>query len=157
MAGMGSANVADFTAALQGPEAYAVFQEKFFLPMTSASVADVAAGVRQLLTPTHDVTVTEKLAQWLAGTVHRGGGRGGVGVRDDGLALAAPWGFEVSSISVPTAVWAGGQDLTVPYAHGHWLAANVPGAVAHLFDDAGHITLVNDLEEVLLELGRLSR
>jgi pimeloyl-ACP methyl ester carboxylesterase len=58
----------------------------------------------------------------------------------------------VRSVSVPTAVWAGGQDATVPYAHGQWLAANVPGAVAHLFDDAGHITLLDDLEAVLLEL-----
>jgi hypothetical protein len=34
----------------------------------------------------------------------------------------------------------------------------VPGAVAHLFDDAGRITLLNDLEEVpveLLELGKI--
>jgi hypothetical protein len=28
----------------------------------------------------------------------------------------------------------------------------VPGAVAHLDDDAGHITVVNDLEDVLTEL-----
>jgi len=160
MAGMGPANVADFTAALQGPEAYAAFQEKFFLPMTSVGVADVAAGLGQLLTPTDDVTFTEDLAQWLAETMHRAGVQGVTGVRDDGLALAAPWGFEVSSISVPTAVWAGGQDVTVPYSHGHWLAASVPGAVAHLLEEAGHITLVNDLEKVLLELlqlGRLSR
>jgi pimeloyl-ACP methyl ester carboxylesterase len=48
----------------------------------------------------------------------------------------------------------------VPYAHGQWLAANVPGAVAHLWDDAGHITPLNHLEEVLdelLDLGRLNR
>ena len=80
-----------------------------------------------------------------------------IGVRDDGLALAAPWGFDVRSISVPTAVWAGGQDVTVPYAHGQWLAANVPDAVAHLCDDAGHVTLVNDMEEVLVELLELGR
>ena len=63
-------------------------------------------------------------------------------------------------ISVPTAIWAGGQDVTVPYGHGKWLAANVPGAVAHLLDEAGHITLLNDIEDVLvelLELRRLSR
>jgi pimeloyl-ACP methyl ester carboxylesterase len=113
---MGPGNVADFTAALHGPEAYAAFQQKYFMPMTTATVADVAAG----------------------------------------LALAAPWGFDVRSISA-TAIWAGRQDVTVPYAHGQWLAANVPGAIAHLLDGAGHITLVNDLEEVLVELGRLRR
>ena len=114
MAGMGPANVADFTAARQGPEAYAAFQEKYFLPMTSASAADVAAGLGQLLTPTDEVTSTADLAQWLAETMHRAGAQGVIGVRDDGLALAAPWGFDVRSIRVPTAIWAGGQDVTVP-------------------------------------------
>ena len=75
-----------------------------------------------------------------------------IGVRDDGLALAAPWGFDVRSIRLPTAIWAGGLDVTVPYAHGQWLAAHVPGAIAHLVDNAGHITMVNDLEDVLTEL-----
>ena len=157
MAGMGPGNVADFTAALQGPKAYAAFQEKYFLPMTSASAADVAAGLGQLLTPTDDVSFTEGLARWLAETMHRAGVQGVIGVRDDGLALAAPWGFDVSSISVPTAIWAGAQDVTVPYAHGRWLAGNVPGAVAHLSDRAGHITPLIHLDEVLDELLELGR
>ena len=156
MAGMGPGNVADFTAALQGPEAYAAFQDKYFMPMTSATVADVAAGLGLLLTPTDDATFTGGLAQWLAETMRRAGAQGVIGVRDDGLALAAPWGFDVGSISVPTAIWAGGQDVTVPYAHGQWLAVNVPGAIAHLLEGAGHITLVNDLEEVLVELLELA-
>ena len=129
MAGMGPGNVADFTAARQGPEAYAAFQEKYFIPMTSATVADVAAGLGLLLTRTDETTNTAGLAQWLAERMHRAGAQGVIGVRDDGLALAAPWGFDVSSISVPTAIWAGGQDVTVPYAHGQWLAANVPEAI----------------------------
>jgi hypothetical protein len=111
-AGMGPGNVADFRAALQGPQAYAAFQEKFFLTMTSANAADVAAGLGQLLTPTDEVSFTKDLARWLAETMHRAGGAGVIGVRDDGLALAAPWGFDVSSIWVPTAIWAGGQDAT---------------------------------------------
>jgi hypothetical protein len=32
------------------------------------------------------------------------------------------------------------------------MAGGVPGAVAQLFDEAGHITLVNHLEDVLREL-----
>jgi pimeloyl-ACP methyl ester carboxylesterase len=89
--------------------------------------------------------------------MHRAGAQGVVGVRDDGLAIAAPWGFDLGGISVPTAIWAAGHDAMVPYAHGKWLAANVPGAVAHLFDDAGHITLLNDLDDVLRELLDLAK
>jgi pimeloyl-ACP methyl ester carboxylesterase len=156
MAGMGPGNVAEFTAALQGPEAYAAFQEKYFLPMTSASAADVAAGLGQLLTPTDEAAFTGGLAQWLAEMMHRVGVQGVIGVRDDELAMVAPWGSNVRSISVPTAAWAGGRTrwcLTPRPV----VAANVPGAVAHLFDDAGRITLLNDLEEVLVELLELGK
>ena len=45
MAGMGPGNIADFTAALEGPEAYGAFKETYFLPMTAAGVDDVAAGL----------------------------------------------------------------------------------------------------------------
>ena len=43
----------------------------------------------------------------------------------------------------------------VPFAHGAWLAANVPGAEAHLFEDEGHLTLVTKLGEILADLKRL--
>lgn len=155
MAGMGPGNVLDFTAALEGPEAYGAFQETYFLPMTSAGVGDVAAGLAALLTPSDDPAFTRGLAQWLTEMMHRAGAQGVVGARDDGLALVAPWGFDLDSIDVPVAIWAGGKDVTVPFAHGEWLASNVPGAVPHLLYDAGHITLVNDLEQVLRELLQL--
>jgi hypothetical protein len=45
----------------------------------------------------------------------------------------------------------------VPFAHGKWLAANVPGAVAHFADDQGHISLVvNALDEILDDLYALA-
>ena len=152
MAGMGAGNVADFTAALEGPEAYAAFKEKYFLPMTAASVDDVAAGLAMLLTPSDDVTLARGLAGWLTEMSHRAGAQGVIGARDDGLALVAPWGFDVTGITVPVAIWAGGRDSTVPFAHGRWLAAHVPTAVPHLLDDAGHLTLINELEDVVREL-----
>ena len=40
----------------------------------------------------------------------------------------------------------------VPFAHGEWLAANVPGARAHLYDDEGHISLVQQMPRILDDL-----
>jgi pimeloyl-ACP methyl ester carboxylesterase len=150
--GMGPGNVADFAAAREGAEVYAAFKKTYFLPMTAASVDDVAAGLAMLRTPSDDVTLSAGLAAWLTEMTHRAGAQGVIGARDDGLALVAPWGFDVRSIAVPVAIWAGRQDATVPFAHGRWLAANVPTAVPHLLEDAGHLTLIEDLEDVLREL-----
>ena len=51
MAGMGPGNVADFTAALEGSEAYEAFKEMYFLPLAALGVDQVAAGLTALLTP----------------------------------------------------------------------------------------------------------
>lgn len=58
---------------------------------------------------------------------------------DDDLAFIGPWGFDVQDISVPTLIEYGVTDVLVPAAHGEWLAANVPGCVVKLDDDAGHL------------------
>ena len=72
---------------------------------------------------------------------------------DDDLAFVQPWGFELSSITVPTFVWQGQEDLFVPIAHGRWLAEQIPGARAHLPAGEGHISVfLNHLDEVLDEL-----
>jgi len=42
----------------------------------------------------------------------------------------------------------------VPFAHGQWLAAQVPTAEPHLFADEGHLSLVGQLDTVLAELLR---
>ena len=68
---------------------------------------------------------------------------GDVGMTDDLLAGARPWGFEVSRISVPVLILHGGSDRMVPSAHGEWLAANCPGAELRVSPDDGHITVLD--------------
>lgn len=151
-AGMAPANVDDFTVASTHPEDYAAFQEREFLPLLDLGPERMAAGMAGFLTPTDAAAFTGDVADWLTATMHRAGAQGVVGVHDDGLAIVAHWGFDVADISVPTAVWAGGQDVMVPFAHGRWLAEHIPGAVPHLLDAEGHITLLHRLDEVLAEL-----
>jgi pimeloyl-ACP methyl ester carboxylesterase len=53
-------------------------------------------------------------------------------------------------------VWQGAHDRMVPYAHGTWLAAHIPGARAHLFDDEGHLSLIGRLPRILTDLDDLA-
>lgn len=76
---------------------------------------------------------------------------------DDDFGLFGDWGFDLSRIAVPVAIWQGGQDWIVPVAHTRWLADHIPGARFHLRPEKGHVTLLNDcfgeMLDELLELG----
>nr|WP_221379144.1 alpha/beta hydrolase [Actinoplanes polyasparticus] len=55
--------------------------------------------------------------------------------------LTRDWGFELGEIRVPTFLWQGSEDLMVPYAHGRWLAAHMPGVTAQLEQGEGHLSV----------------
>jgi pimeloyl-ACP methyl ester carboxylesterase len=50
---------------------------------------------------------------------------------------------------VPVAIWQGAKDRMVPFSHGQWLAAHVPGARAHLDEGEGHISLAHEFPAIL--------
>jgi pimeloyl-ACP methyl ester carboxylesterase len=154
-AGMAEENHAEYHAAEQGPAAYEAYLVEHFMPVMSASAEQVSEAMGGLVTEVDKAALSPAFADWLSRTFQRAGAQGVVGVRDDGLAAVAPWGFDLASIRVPVAVWQGRQDAMVPYEHGAWLAAHVPGVEAHLFEDEGHLSLVDKLDVVLADLKRL--
>jgi pimeloyl-ACP methyl ester carboxylesterase len=70
------------------------------------------------------------------------------GTWDDCVAQITPWGFDVTQISIPVLLLHGGQDRAVPFSHGQWLAAHIPGAEAWFFDDEGHALREAHIEDV---------
>ncbi|GAA2146867.1 alpha/beta hydrolase [Nocardioides koreensis] len=154
--GMAPENRAEYAAAEQGAEAYADYLTHDFLPILRAPHDELVAAMGGLLTPVDAAVFTDELGDYLARSLHHAGAQGVVGARDDGLAATRPWGFDLGAVRVPVAVWQGRQDAMVPFAHGEWLVAHVPGAEAHLFDDEGHLSLAVRIEEILTDLRRLA-
>jgi pimeloyl-ACP methyl ester carboxylesterase len=70
------------------------------------------------------------------------------GFVDDDLSIIDPWGFDVSAITVPVAVWYGLYDTLVPAPHGEWLARTLPGATVVTLD-GGHFAIYDRLDELL--------
>ena len=106
------------------------------------SAGDLAAGLESLLTPTDAAVLTGELADYLAFSMHEGIRPGAEGWWEDGVAETGPWGFELAQISVPVLVVHGKQDKFVPFSHGEWLAAHIPGAEPWFLGNDGHVTLL---------------
>ena len=154
-AGMAEENVAEYTAAETIREAYAAFLEDEFMPVMMADADDMEEAMGGLLPPADKAAMDRGFTEWLTQSFHRAGAQRIAGVLDDGQAAVRSWGFDVASITVPTLVYQGRQDAMVPFAHGEWLAAHVPGTEAHLSDEHGHISLViNGLPGILADLKR---
>ena len=142
--GMGQENVDDFRLLTSDPQAAEAKLEKDREATLAASVAEQADLVKTLLTPTDAAALTSELAEYLAYTGREGLAPGSQGWWDDGVAHARPWGFELSAIRVPVLLMHGRQDQFVPFGHGQWLAARIPGVDARLLDDDGHLTLLTN-------------
>ena len=63
-----------------------------------------------------------------------------------------PWGVDLASITVPTTVWQGDHDRSIPAAWGELLASSIPQARLRLRPGEGHLMIAATLEAVLQDL-----
>lgn len=153
LAGMGEDNLEEFGAAFAGPEVLRSFLDEARDSLKDADSATVVASLASLLPATDRAVLSDEFGEDLAAQFREGLRLGVDGWLDDDLAFIRPWGFELDEIAVPTAIWQGGDDLMVPFSHGEWLAANVPGAVAHLPAGQGHLSvLIGAARQMMAEL-----
>ena len=143
-AGMGALNADDTRLFLRDREAARAKLDADREEILGASAADVAKGLQTLLSPTDAAALNDGLAEFLVYCDREGLAPGNEGWWDDGVAHCTPWGFELSAISVPVLLMHGRQDQFVPFGHGQWLAAHIPGVEARLLDHDGHLTLLTN-------------
>ncbi len=153
LAGMGEDNLAEFGAALDGEPALRSFLDSARAELADISADAVAASMASLPPPVDVQALTGEFADDLAASFREAVSRGVDGWLDDDLAFLQPWGLDLADLTGPTLVWQGSEDLMVPFAHGQWLAAQLPGARTHLEAGEGHLSIsVGALDRMLDEL-----
>ena len=77
---------------------------------------------------------------------------GSWGVTQDLRVLTRPWGFQLSSIKVPTSIHHGDADTVVPLQHARLFAEAIPGAQLYLHSGHGHFSILDAAREMLARL-----
>jgi pimeloyl-ACP methyl ester carboxylesterase len=150
--GMGEGNLEEFGAALAGPSELEPLLESMAAELAEVTGAGVTETMASVLSPVDRAALTGEFAEEMAAALRRAVSSGIAGWRDDDLAFVKDWGFDLDRISVPVDIWQGRQDRMVPFEHGQWLAAKLPNAQAHLFATEGHLSMVNQMPDLLAAL-----
>ena len=155
-AGMGQENVEEFEAAIAGEARLTEFLDSAAVTFSALTGASVAESLGGLVIEADKAALTGEYGDYIANALRAALNSGIAGWRDDDLAFTKDWGFSLgwdtppdapadtppdTPPDAPVAIWQGDQDRMVPYAHGQWLAANIPGARVHLMPGEGHLSL----------------
>jgi pimeloyl-ACP methyl ester carboxylesterase len=143
-AGMGEENLQEFAAMEAGPEQLRAFLEQARSSLTAITAEQIEVSLGDLIGDADRRVIAGDFAAWLAETFRTALANSSDGWFDDDIAFFGDWGFDLGAIGVPVTVWQGGDDRMVPFAHGEWVAAHVPGARAELRRGEGHISLLVD-------------
>jgi pimeloyl-ACP methyl ester carboxylesterase len=151
LAGMGEQNLDEFGLALAGEAALRPSLEAQLPELRETDAAGIIEAMSTLLPEVDRAVITEEYGEDLAAHLSEALRAGVDGWVDDSLLFTRPWGFGLDEIAVPTFIWQGSEDLMVPFSHGAWLAAHVPGASPHLLTGEGHLSIVVGQVEPMLD------
>jgi pimeloyl-ACP methyl ester carboxylesterase len=140
--GMGEDNHVEFGAAAAGPDALRSWMDEHAADTAEvASADDLLKALGDLVSSVDRKALSGEFAEHMVANERLALAGGYWGWFDDDLAFARDWGFDPAAITAPVSIWQGRQDRFVPYTHGEWLAAHVPGSRAHLYEEHGHLSL----------------
>jgi pimeloyl-ACP methyl ester carboxylesterase len=139
--GMGELNKEDTELYLRDKAASRAKVDTDRAEMLAATPEQIKVMLASLLSGPDAAVLSGDLAEYLDMSVQSGLAPGGEGWWEDGCAHIEAWGFDLDAISVPVLLLHGEQDQFVPFGHGVWLTAHIPGVEARLTADDGHLTL----------------
>jgi pimeloyl-ACP methyl ester carboxylesterase len=159
LAGMGEDNVMELGLALQGREALEPYLREDAEGMDGSVTGEqLVAALSTVLCEADRAALTAERADAMLAGMREALRTGVEGWLGDDLALTRTWGFDVSAITVPVALWQGAQDLMVPIAHGRWLASRIPTVMPHLYEEHGHVSLwLGQQDSILQDLCELAQ
>jgi len=153
MAGMGEENVVEFSTALRGEAELRPYLLKAAEQLREITADQIIASLETLLPDVDRAVLTGEFGDDMAADLREAIRVSVDGWLDDDLAFTRGWGFGLEEIQVPTMIWQGSADLMVPFAHGRWLASELPGASVHLEEGEGHLSVgIGALDRMLDEL-----
>jgi pimeloyl-ACP methyl ester carboxylesterase len=156
--GMGEDNQVEYPTAARDPDELLRWMEPHVRTLRIVEPGEIVADLRSVISDVDEGALDGPLGALLAESYHRAFVAGPWGWYDDDLAFVRAWGFDLSSIQVPVAIWQGRHDLMVPFSHGEWLVEHVPTARSRLRPEQGHLSLavgsIGEIFDDLLEAAR---
>ena len=145
-------DIEEWNAAVGGFDELDAFLRPLLGDFQQATAASLREELDSVFSSADEAAFTDTFADELANEFRHSVETGIDGWRDDELAFVKHWGFAVSEITVPVAVWHGREDRFVPFAHGEWLAAEIPDAEFHPLDGDSHLSPSTRIDEILANL-----
>jgi pimeloyl-ACP methyl ester carboxylesterase len=114
----------------------------------------VDSQARSLPPADQAVLADPAIHRMLVGTLNEAFRQGTAGLADDAVACARPWGFDPGAVTVPTYLWHGTADRTIPLAWARHLASRLPNCQPTWLPDEGHFMLFTHWSAILSSINK---